>query len=561
MRIGLLALMTLLVAPAARAQGVDIRLDVSNPAVRVFQNYTLRSSENARQVVVIGGDATIAGHVDQDVVVVLGKAQLSSTASIDGSFVVVGGSAVIADGARVRGDIVVVGNLEAPAAFQPGGQQVSVSALGLDERLRGLVPWFTRGLLLMRPIVPGLWWVWVIAGVFFLVNLLINVVLDAPVTSCTVALRTTPLSAFLTGLLVLLLIGPASVLLAVSVIGIAVIPFLNLAVLLAALIGRVAFARWLGMNVLHQTDLQHRGESMRSFLVGSAIMCLTYMIPVLGFVTWCLAGVFGLGAATQAFFRAYRQERPKDRPRPPRPAPPAPEPPAAVNRPPEGGRYEAAAVNLPPEGRSYETAAVNLPPEGGSYETAAVNLPPEGGRYKTAERSYQTAERGSDDSGDEKSRSFRLQAEEPVVAQAPAVIKTSDLLSCPRATFADRLAAFALDFILVATVAGVLGFDSGFDRSPSFERGLLLVGLVYHVGFWTWRATTVGGIIMQLRVVRSDGAPLGFGEAFVRGLAGIFSLLVVGLGFLWILRDPERQAWHDRIAGTYVVKVPRNWPI
>ena len=52
-----------------------------------------------------------------------------------------------------------------------------------------------------------------------------------------------------------------------------------------------------------------------------------------------------------------------------------------------------------------------------------------------------------------------------------------------------------------------------------------------------------------------------FAEALVRGLTGIFSLAVVGLGFFWILRDPERQAWHDRIAGTYVVKVPRNWPI
>ncbi len=34
-----------------------------------------------------------------------------------------------------------------------------------------------------------------------------------------------------------------------------------------------------------------------------------------------------------------------------------------------------------------------------------------------------------------------------------------------------------------------------------------------------------------------------------------------GSGGLWILRDPEQQAWHDRIAGTYVVKVPREWPI
>jgi uncharacterized RDD family membrane protein YckC len=90
---------------------------------------------------------------------------------------------------------------------------------------------------------------------------------------------------------------------------------------------------------------------------------------------------------------------------------------------------------------------------------------------------------------------------------------------------------------------------------------VILLALVYHVWFWAWKQTTVGGIICQLRLVRTDGAPLRFAEALVRGLSGIFSLAVVGLGFFWILRDPERQAWHDRIAGTYVVKVPRNWPI
>jgi uncharacterized RDD family membrane protein YckC len=47
----------------------------------------------------------------------------------------------------------------------------------------------------------------------------------------------------------------------------------------------------------------------------------------------------------------------------------------------------------------------------------------------------------------------------------------------------------------------------------------------------------------------------------VRGLASIFSLAVLGIGALWILKDPERQAWHDKIAGTYVVTVPRNWPL
>jgi uncharacterized RDD family membrane protein YckC len=47
-------------------------------------------------------------------------------------------------------------------------------------------------------------------------------------------------------------------------------------------------------------------------------------------------------------------------------------------------------------------------------------------------------------------------------------------------------------------------------------------------------------------------------DAVVRGLASIFSVAALGIGCLWMLQDPERQMWHDKIAGTYVIKVPRE---
>ena len=121
------------------------------------------------------------------------------------------------------------------------------------------------------------------------------------------------------------------------------------------------------------------------------------------------------------------------------------------------------------------------------------------------------------------------------------------------------MAAFALDVILVFISS--LFLDSltySIDGGEVFFPFLLM----YMIVFWTMKQTTVGGIICNIRLVRMDGTPLSFADAIVRGLAGIFSLAVPpALGALWILRDPERQAWHDKIAGTYVVKVPRNWPV
>ena len=132
----------------------------------------------------------------------------------------------------------------------------------------------------------------------------------------------------------------------------------------------------------------------------------------------------------------------------------------------------------------------------------------------------------------------------------------SDLIAYPHASFRDRLAAFFLDVVLVFIATAMLNLGG-----PSMEERVLFLLLAYHVGFWAWKGTTVGGIICQLRVVRVNGEPLRFVDALVRGLSSILSLAVLGLGCLWILKDAERQSWHDKVAATYVVKVPRNYPL
>ena len=61
--------------------------------------------------------------------------------------------------------------------------------------------------------------------------------------------------------------------------------------------------------------------------------------------------------------------------------------------------------------------------------------------------------------------------------------------------------------------------------------------------------------------MRSAGRARGWSRldwptCIVRALSCFLSLIVGGLGFLWIVFDVDRQAWHDKIAGTAVVRVP-----
>jgi uncharacterized RDD family membrane protein YckC len=81
---------------------------------------------------------------------------------------------------------------------------------------------------------------------------------------------------------------------------------------------------------------------------------------------------------------------------------------------------------------------------------------------------------------------------------------------------------------------------------------------LYHVAFWAWKGTTLGGIVVGLRVVRATGGSPRFVDALVRGLASVLSLAALGIGCFWMLQDRERQMWHDKIAGTVVNKVPRE---
>ena len=133
---------------------------------------------------------------------------------------------------------------------------------------------------------------------------------------------------------------------------------------------------------------------------------------------------------------------------------------------------------------------------------------------------------------------------------------SGDLALYPRAAFLDRLAAFALDVVLIAIASAF--FRSAFFFRVGDDGAFMFVVLAYIIAFTAWKGTTLGGIICSLRVVRTNGEDLRFVDALVRGLSSIFSIAALGIGCLWMLNDAERQMWHDKIAGTVVVKVPRE---
>lgn len=116
------------------------------------------------------------------------------------------------------------------------------------------------------------------------------------------------------------------------------------------------------------------------------------------------------------------------------------------------------------------------------------------------------------------------------------------------ATAIDPTIAIIAFFILIA----------GGSADPNAGTVALILLLAYSL-FFLWllsRGLTFGKWIVQERVVkRLDGRYPGFGTMFLREVVGkAVSTLFLGLGYYWAIWDKDGQAWHDKIAGTVVVR-------
>jgi uncharacterized RDD family membrane protein YckC len=81
------------------------------------------------------------------------------------------------------------------------------------------------------------------------------------------------------------------------------------------------------------------------------------------------------------------------------------------------------------------------------------------------------------------------------------------------------------------------------------------ISMLYFIYFHGTTGQTVGKMIFGLKVVQSTGEKITLGVGFLRWVGYIISGIVFCLGFIWIVFDRKKQGWHDKIAGTVVVRV------
>jgi uncharacterized RDD family membrane protein YckC len=456
----------------------------ADSVVSIFGSST--SEGQAGNVVSVLGNTYVDGKVDDNAVAVLGNVELGPHAEIEGNVVAVGGT--------VQRD---------PAAIVHGNVQNIFGNFGDVGWLR---TWIHHCLFYGRPLslAPGLGWAWGLAFACLALYAALALLFREGLTRCVQTFETQPGQSVLAALIAMLLTPVLVVLLFVTVIGIAAVPFVVFGLFCAGLFGKAVMLAWLGRRVTGgRQDTGAMSHPAVAVLIGGVLVLAVYLVPVLGFLVYKLLSLLGLGAVVYTVILAVRAHQAAKGPRsstgqaPMAGAPPwSPTPPSS-----------AAAPAGPAMASGPTLASGPVPPA--DQPSASGTAPPSGAAYP------------------------------PITA------------ALPRAGFWVRMGALLLDALLVGILMGVL----------HVYHLQLPVLAVYGAIMWKTRGSTIGGIVFDLRVVRLDGREVDWETAIVRALSCFLSLAVVGLGFFWIAFDEQKQAWHDKIAGTVVVRVAKGTPL
>ena len=119
------------------------------------------------------------------------------------------------------------------------------------------------------------------------------------------------------------------------------------------------------------------------------------------------------------------------------------------------------------------------------------------------------------------------------------------------AGFGHRLGGFVIDFIIMLVVGVVTRIILSQGAAPAIS---LLIGLGYFVGL-NANGGTLGKRMVGLRLEDAEtGNDLGYPKALIRYIVAIASFLALLLGYFWCIWDGKKQTWHDKAAGSVVVR-------
>ncbi len=234
-----------------------------------------------QSAVSIGDSVIVDGRVTQDAVAIGGSVTIGPEGIVGGSAVSVGGSVNQMPGAIIRGDVVEIAGGFGDF-FGPGFEKV----------------WWGFATAFSMLMFIG----------FTALALLLAAILPRQLEGVSDSISQNPLKTFLWGLLVLVLIIPVAVVLAVSIIGIVLLPVEFAALLIAAVFGYIAVGQIVGHRfwmAIKKPEIPMIWE----VLIGLVILWLAGLIPIGGGLIKLVVTIFGLGGIVEGIIRWSKGRR------------------------------------------------------------------------------------------------------------------------------------------------------------------------------------------------------------------------------------------------------------
>jgi uncharacterized RDD family membrane protein YckC len=116
-----------------------------------------------------------------------------------------------------------------------------------------------------------------------------------------------------------------------------------------------------------------------------------------------------------------------------------------------------------------------------------------------------------------------------------------------------RFLAVLIDTIILAIVNGIIGV--ALHNGGAVGGISAVIAIAYYIIMEATQGATVGKMVLGLRVVRIDGAPISWNESVIRNLLRIVDGIAAYLvGAILVWNSPTRQRLGDRVAKTVVIR-------
>jgi hypothetical protein len=252
--------------------------------VKIGADLIIEKDQTVNNVVDIGGQVTVYGLIEGNVLAVGGSVVLTNNAVVRGNVVCVGGVIVKGSGAQVFGDITEINSANISTA--------------VASVFRGEL----EGWSLIFNIISLCFF-----AVIFIIALLMTILIPRPLTAIVHEIQSHKAKSFFWGFLATLTMVPFFMLLVISIIGITLIPLAFTMLLLALILGYIAAGTLIGNFIFIRIFRGRKKTLVGQTLLGLILLWLIGWIPYIGWIVKVFALTLGLGGVLLALFS--RKER------------------------------------------------------------------------------------------------------------------------------------------------------------------------------------------------------------------------------------------------------------